>query len=109
MSCELRYHHIGIPSDVPREGEVYLEDIKLHFRDSGTNAYGIEWVRFEADSCMHELVKTVPHVGFAVDDISAAIEGKNVIVEPTSPMEGLTIAFIEHEGVPVEFLEFSND
>ena len=107
MSCDLRYHHVGIPSDVVREGATYLEDIKVHLTDSGANAYGIEWLRFEAGSCMPELIQRVPHVGFAVDDISAAIEGKKVIVAPTSPMEGLTIAFIEHEGAPVEFLEFS--
>ena len=107
MSCELRYHHIGIPSDVVREGETYLEHIKVHLTDSEANAYGIEWLRFEAGSSMPELIRTVPHVGFAVDDISAAIAGKKVIVEPRSPMEGLTIAFIEDEGAPVEFLEFS--
>ena len=107
MSEELRYHHIGIPSDSPREGEKYLEAVKVHLTDSGANPYGIEWLRFEAGSPMPELIQTVPHVGFAVDDISAAIAGKNVIVPPTSPLEGLTIAFIEHDGAPVEFLEFS--
>ena len=46
-----------------------------------------------------------------VQNVEAAKEivktGKNVIVAPTSPLEGLTIAFIEHDGAPVEFLEFS--
>jgi hypothetical protein len=53
-----------------------------------------------------DLVKTVPHVAFVVDDLEKEISGKNVIIEPNSPSDGLMVAFIEVNGAPVELMEF---
>ncbi len=52
------------------------------------------------------MVKTVAHVAFVVDDIEKAIAGKNVIIEPNSPYDGIKVAFIEDNGAPIEFLQF---
>jgi len=65
-------------------------------------------MRFEAGCPLPWLVQTVPHVAFEVDNLEAAIAGKKVIIEPNSPSEGIRVAFIEENGVPVEFLEISN-
>lgn len=29
----LKYHHLGIPTDVPREGETYLAELRCMFPD----------------------------------------------------------------------------
>ena len=51
-------------------------------------------------------MKTVPHVAFEVDDLAAALEGRDILIEPNSPSEGVTVAFIVDNGAPVEFLEY---
>ena len=61
---------------------------------------------FESDSPLPELVKTVPHVAFEVDDLQAAIDGKDILIEPNSPFEGVTVALIVDNGAPIEFLQF---
>lgn len=43
-----RYHHIGIPTDEPREGERYDQDLKFYSSGYESSPYGIEWMRFEA-------------------------------------------------------------
>jgi len=48
----------------------------------------------------------VPHVAFKVDDISAELEGKEVLIEPNPPSEGVTVAFIVDNGAPIEFIQF---
>jgi hypothetical protein len=101
------YHHIGIPTDIPREGETYLEGFKVFVSGFETSPYGIEWMRFEADCPLPELVKTVPHVAFAVDDLEAELAGKEILIQPNSPSEGVTVAFIVENGAPVEFLQFN--
>jgi hypothetical protein len=70
-----------------------------------TSPYGIEWMRFEEDSPLPELVRTVPHVAFEVDDLEQALVGKQVLIEPNSPSTGVTVAFIVDDGAPVELLE----
>jgi hypothetical protein len=106
MEKGLRYHHIGIPTDIPRENEEYLEKFKTYCTGHDTNPYGIEWMRFEADSPLPELVKTVPHVAFVVEDLLEAISGKDILIKPNSPTDGVTVAFIVDNGAPVEFLQF---
>jgi len=103
-----RYHHIGIPTDTPREGEIHLEELGMHVSGFGTSPYGVEWMRFDDHSPVSELVRTVPHIAFEVDDLDAAVTGKELIGEVSSPMEGIRVAMILHNGMPVELLEFSH-
>ena len=72
-----------------------------------TSPYGIEWMRFEQDSPISELVKTVPHVAFEVDDLDAALKGKQLIGNVFSPSEGVRVAMIVDNGAPIELLEFT--
>jgi hypothetical protein len=102
-----RYHHIGIPTQTPRPGERYLEHLKLHVCGFETSPYGIEWMRFEAGSPVSELVQTVPHVAFRVDDLDREIQGKELLGDISSPSEGVRVAMIVDNGAPVELLEFS--
>jgi hypothetical protein len=106
MHVPLTYHHIGIPTAVPREGEVYLEKFKMHVVGFDSNPFGVEWLRFEPDCTLPELVRTVPHVAFEFADLAAALEGREILIEPNSPSNGVTVAFIIDNGAPVEFLQF---
>jgi hypothetical protein len=99
------YHHLGIPTEIPRKGETYLEAFKMFVSGYEASPYGIEWMRFEPDSPLPELVKTVPHIAFEVDDLEAEIAGKEILIEPNSPSAGITVAFIVHNGAPIEFLQ----
>jgi hypothetical protein len=100
------YHHVGIPTDVERDGETYLEQFKVFVSGYDTSPYGVEWMRFEPDCPLPDLVKQVPHVAFKVDDLEAELRGKDVLIEPNSPSEGVRVAFIVENGAPIEFLEF---
>ena len=102
-----RFHHIGIPTDKPRPSEQYLENLKMYVSGFQTSPYGIEWIRFEQDSPISELIKTVPHVAFEVDDLDAVLKGKQLIGDVSSPSEGVRVAMIVENGAPIELLEFS--
>jgi hypothetical protein len=104
-----RYHHVGIPTDVPRPDEQYLERFKMYVSAFETSPCGIQWMRFEPDSPVHALIKSVPHVAFEVDDLQAALEGKEILTAPNSPSEGVMVAMILDSGAPVELLEFRRD
>ncbi len=99
------YHHIGIPIQTQRKNETYLEDYRVYVSGYEESPYGVEWMRFEPDSPLPELVQTVPHVAFRVDDLEAELKGKEVLIEPNSPSEGVRVAFIVNNGAPIEFIE----
>jgi hypothetical protein len=101
----MKYNHLGIPTTERFDGEIDLPHLKITVSDHENNPYGIQWMRFWPDAPYPKLVKTVPHVAFEVADLSAALLGKKVIIEPNSPSEGWTVAFIEVNGAPVELME----
>ncbi|MCE5273303.1 VOC family protein [bacterium] len=100
------YHHLGIPTKVKREGETFLEKFGMYVSGYDTSPYRIEWMRFEPGSPLPELVRTVPHIAFRVDDLSAELAGKKILIQPNSPLDGLRVAFIEDNGAPVEFIQY---
>jgi hypothetical protein len=100
-----KYHHIGIPTRIPRDGERYLAEFKMYVSGYETSEFGIEWMRFEPDCPLPPLVQTVPHVAFRVDDLETALQGRDVLIAPHSPSPGIRVAFIVEDGAPVEFLE----
>ncbi len=106
--CGWRYHHLGIPASIPHAGERYIPHLKLHVSGFDTSPYGIEWMRFDPDCRISELVRTVPHLAFEVDDLDAALEGKTLLGDVSSPSEGVRAAMIVDDGAPIELLEFRN-
>ena len=103
-----RYHHIGIPTDKPINGERYLPHLKIYVSGFETSPYGIEWMRFQKDCPTNDLIKNVPHIAFEVDDLDFELSRRefHIITPPNSPGEGTRVAMIEHNGAPVELIEF---
>jgi hypothetical protein len=103
-----KYHHIGIPTTGPIAGETYMSKFKLSAGGFSSSPFGIEWMRYEPDSPIHELIKRVPHIAFEVDNLDIEIKKHNlrIITTPNSPGAGTRVVMIEHNGAPIELIEF---
>ncbi|MEN6350804.1 MAG: hypothetical protein ABFD08_15590 [Syntrophomonas sp.] len=104
---QLKYHHLGIPSTETRTGETYLPEFKMYVQGFSTSQFGIEWMRFDDDCPLPDLVKTMPHIAFQVDDVEEAIKSEKILIEPNSPSPGVLVAFIEEDGVPIELIQIN--
>ena len=104
----MRFHHIGIPTKEKKPNEKYLKEYKFYVSGFDTSEYGIEWMRFEDNSPISEIIKQVPHIAFEVDNLDEAIVGKELIGDITSPSKGVRVAMIIENGAPIEFIEFNN-
>ncbi len=105
MIPNLKYHHLGISTNEKHEGETYLEKFKVYVSGYETSEYKIEWMRYEEDSPVNELVKSIPHIAFQVENLEDAIRDKKIVIEPNSPSEGVHVAFIVENGAPIEFIQ----
>ena len=103
-----KYHHLGIPVKHPIPGEIYYPHLKIHVCGFSTSPFGIEWMRFDDDCPLPELIKTLPHVAFEVEDIDRELRQHRfeIISPPGVPSEGVRAAMIVHNGAPVELIEF---
>jgi hypothetical protein len=104
----MRYNHIGIPTTGRFEGEIALPHLNITVSDHLDNPFRIQWQRYWRDAPYPELVKTVAHVAFEVDDLASALAGHRVIVEPNSPSPGVRVALIEVKGAPVELMQIDS-
>jgi hypothetical protein len=68
-------------------------------------------MRFDPDSPFDKLIKTIPHIAFEVQDLDFELANRdfNVIVEPNPPADGIRVAMIEHNGAPIELIEFKKN
>lgn len=103
-----KYHHLGIPTNEKMPGEKYLPQFKFYHSGFPTSPFGVEWMRFEKDSPIHPLIQKIPHLAFEVEDLDHELNTRNlkVITQPNLPTEGVRVAMIEHDGAPVELIEF---
>ena len=104
----MKFNHLGIPITGRFEGEIDLPHLKMTVSDHENNPYGIQWQRYWKDAPYPDLVKTIPHVAFVVEDLDAELKDKKIIIKPNSPSEGLRVAFIEVNGAPVELMEYAS-
>lgn len=81
-----RYHHIGIPTKKSINDEKYFPGFKFFFGGFESSPFGAEWMRFEEDSPINDLIKRVPHIAFEVDDLDSELEKHNFNVL-TRPVE----------------------
>jgi hypothetical protein len=106
-----KYHHLGIPTNTIMPDEKYLPQFKLYVSGFSTSPFGIEWMRYEKDSPINKLIQTVPHIAFEVEDLDRELANRdlNVITPPNPPSEGVRVAMIEHNGAPIELIEFKRN
>lgn len=101
---EYRFHHMGIPTSEVRSGERYSEHFKMYTSDH-PGYFRIQFHRFEPESPLHPLIKTIPHVALHVENLAAAVTGKTIILGPYEPIPGYKLAMIDDGGIPVELVE----
>lgn len=103
-----KYHHLGIPTKEKMPNESYLPNFKFYVSGFSTSPFGIEWMRFDEDSPIHPLIQNFPHLAFEVEDLDFELKKHdfNIIAAPNTPSEGVRAAMIEHNGAPIELIEF---
>lgn len=102
-----KLHHFGIPTSVEREGESYSPDMRLFLTDPMNSKNKIEFLRFEKESEMPEILKTHAHIAYEVDDFAPEMAGKKVIMEITKLSDQMSIAFVEEDGIAIELIKLS--
>ncbi|MFI3303559.1 MAG: hypothetical protein SNF68_02660 [Rikenellaceae bacterium] len=97
--------HYGIPMpSVPAEA-TYAEGLKIWLTDPATTENNIEKLYFEEGNPFPVEVQTIAHIAYSVPSLEEAMAGKRVLFPPLD-CGTHTIAFVEEEGIPIEYIEF---
>ena len=77
--------------------------------DPTAHPHRVEWLRYAPDSPVDPAFQRSPHVAYTVDDLEAAIGGKEVVLGPFAPGDGqfARVAFTREDGLIVEYMQVS--
>lgn len=103
---KLTFHHVGIPVTETLSNAQHNSELKMHAKGYFDSPYAIEWMQFDKDNNLPEIIKTQMHVAYTVSDLQKAIAGREVVLAPSSPADGVTVAFILDDGNLIELLQF---
>jgi hypothetical protein len=106
-----KYHHLGIPTKNIMPGEIYVSQYRFFVSGFSTSPFGVEWMRYEPDSPIDILIQKVPHLAFEVNDLDWELgnRGFKILTRPNNPAQGIRVAMIEHNGAPIELIEFEKN
>ena len=104
----MEFSHVGLITDRPQPGEVFVEATRVWITDFVAHPYKIEWLRFEPDSPVTGPVRTSPHVAYKVPSIEQAATGFTTLIEPFTPLPNLRVGFyLSPDGAVLEFMEYA--
>ena len=105
-----KFDHIGIVTERKQPRESWVESTRVWVTSPRDHAYNIEFLRFEPDSPVTGPLRTEPHVAYRVDDLEAALEGHEVVLEPfdAAGTGFVRVAFVNVGGALVEFMQYAN-
>jgi hypothetical protein len=108
------FDHIGIVTTTPQPGEAWVQASQVWVTNPRLHPQRIEYVRPskfpEISPAQKGLWKLWhwPHIAFRVEDLSEALLGRDVVFGPFSPADFLRVAFVHHEGIVVEYMEYAD-
>ena len=99
------FNHVGIILKEKMDGMIYVEPLKVHITDCSQSPNKIEFLYFEPDSSLPELVTSQGHIAYEVPNMEEAIKDAKVLFGPFD-MGNMILSFVEEEGIAIEFNEF---
>jgi hypothetical protein len=98
------YQHVGIPITTKKEGMVYWDNLKCWSNKSVDEYdYKIEYLKFEENSPIPEILHKQPHVAYLVDDMEKYLkDADEIIFQPMEIAPNFTIAFVVKDNTLIE-------
>lgn len=102
----MQFDHLGIPTSEKQSGEIFVAATRVWVTDFQRHPYGVEWLRYEADSPVSGPIRTGAHVAFRVDDVAAAGRGMRTLLEPFDAGPAFVGFYQSEEGAVIEFMQY---
>jgi len=100
------FDHVGYRSYEKHDGEFYYAPNKVWITDAAKHPFRIEWLRYEGDSLVPEIVKNRPHVGFRIKNLAESSKGLELLLGPMIIDEKTLVGFyLSRDGGVVELME----
>lgn len=103
------FDHVGITTTSEQPNEDWVEASRVWVTNPRLHPEHIEFLRYEPDSTVPQIVKANPHIAFRVDDLRPHIEGQEIIIAPFVVGDFLEVVFIRKHNTIFEYMHYLKD
>jgi hypothetical protein len=100
------FDHVGITTAVAQPGENWVEQSRVWVTNPHGHPEHIEFLRYEPDSTVPEIIKANPHIAFRVESLGPHIEGLEIIIPPFVVGGFLEVVFIRKYNTVFEYMHY---
>ena len=103
------FDHVGITTTVRQPNENWVEQSRVWVTNPREHPEHIEFLRYEPDSSVPDVIKGNPHIAFRVASLSDHIAGLEIIIPPFVVGDFLEVVFVRKHNTIFEYMHYLKD
>ena len=105
------FDHVGITTVLKQQNEDWVEQSRVWVTNPRKHPEHIEFLRYEQDSTVPEIIKANPHVAFRVAALDPHLraDGVEIIIPPFVVGDFLEVVFIRKYNTIFEYMHYLKD
>ena len=100
------FDHVGITTKLKQPKENWVEQSRVWVTSPREHPEHIEFLRYEPNSTVPDLIKTNPHIAFRVEALAPHIEGQEIIIPPFVVGDFLEVVFVRKYNTIFEYMHY---
>jgi hypothetical protein len=100
------FDHVGITTTVPQPGENWVEQSRVWVTNPRHHPEHVEFLRYEPDSTVPEIVRANPHIAYRVEGLGPFIDGQEILIPPFMVGDFLEVVFIRKYNTVFEYMHY---
>lgn len=100
------FDHVGITTVVPQPNENWVEQSRVWVTNPREHPEHIEFLRYEPDSTVPDVIKANPHIAFRVASLEAHIARLDIIIPPFVVGDFLEVVFVRKYNTIFEYMHY---
>ena len=109
MAEILPFDHVGLTTEQVQPDEDWIEQSRVWVTNPRRHPESIEFLRYESDSQVPEVVRRNPHVAYRVTDLEPHLAGQHVAIPPFVVGGFVRVAFIVKHGMVFEYMQYLDE
>jgi hypothetical protein len=103
-----QFDHVGITTTIKQPNEDWVEQSRVWVTNPRNHPEHIEFLRYEPDSTVPDVIKQNPHIAFRVEDLKPhlAEPGVEIIIPPFVVGDFLEVVFVRKYDTIFEYMHY---
>lgn len=105
------FDHVGITTTIKQPDENWVEQSRLWVTNPRNHPEHIEFLRYEPDSTVPDIVKNNPHIAYRVKELGPHLSapGVEIIIPPFIVAGFLEVVFVRKYNTVFEYMRYLKD